>query len=567
MSIRGDLAPAMRSLMPARFNIAERIRERAVEQPFDRAVVVPVDRDAAGRRAYAHWTFAQLHRAIHRYVHGLGALGIGRGMRVLLMVKPSLEFFGLTFALQRMGAVPVLIDPAMGRLNVLGAISEVASEAFIAVPRGHVARLLYPKSFSSVRIHVTVGRRWFWGGATLDDVVLQGQDPEPLAPVDTEPDDLAAILFTSGSTGAPKGVLYTHRIFDTQVQIFSRDFGIHPREVDLSAFPLFSLFSAALGVTVIVPDMDATRPALVDGAKIIESIEDQGVTYAFGSPAFWHRVAGYCEENGKSLAGLRRVLMAGAPAPVSLLERLEALIDRSADIYTPYGATECLPITLPSARSLLATKAHRASEGRGTCVGRPMRGTAVKIIEVTDDPIERIEDAKLVKPGKIGEICVYSGVTTQGYFRRPKDDAASKMRGPEGLWHRMGDVGWIDEDGELWFCGRKSQRVRTRSGTLYTVCVEGVFNQHPAVYRSALVGVGAPGKERPVIVIECHPDQAPASNATLVQELLEFGAQNPLTASIQTVLFHSSFPVDARHNAKIRREDLRRWVRRRVPPS
>ena len=552
-------------------NIADHVRLRAEVQPHDRAVVVPRFRDRAGRRGYTHWTFAQLNRCIDGYARGLAVLGVTRGMRVLLMVEPSLEFFGLTFALLRMGAVVVLIDPAMGRIPVLGAILEVEPEAFIAVPRGHVARMLFPQAFSSVRISVIVGPKWFLGGVTLDDVVRLGEEGDSSARADTHAGDLAAILFTSGSTGAPKGVLYTHGIFDAQVRIFSEEFGIEAREIDLSAFPLFSLFSVALGVTVIVPDMDATRPAFVDGAKILEAVEDQGVTYAFGSPAFWHRVAGYCEEKGRKLTSVRRVLMAGAPAPLSLLERLERLIAPSADIFTPYGATECLPITLPSARELLRSKGHRTREGRGTCVGRPMPETSIKIIEITDAPIEHVEKAQFLPPGNIGEICVSSPVTTQGYFRRPDDDAASKIRDGARSWHRMGDVGWVDEDGDLWFCGRKSHRVGTPSGTLFSVCTEAIFNEHPSVYRSALVGIGEPGQEEPVIIVECRPEQAPRSSAErrrIAQELRELGAarfsDHPSVRSIEKVLFHPSFPVDARHNAKIRREVLRGWARKQI---
>jgi acyl-CoA synthetase (AMP-forming)/AMP-acid ligase II len=546
-----------------KLNISDRIRQQAELRPHARAVVVPHSY-VGGRRTYAHWTFRQLNDAIDRYAHGLSALGVTKGMRSLLMVTPSLEFFGLTFALQRLGAIPVLIDPAMGKTGVLGAISEVEPEAFIAIPKGHIVRLLFGKAFASVKIKVTVGSKLLWGGQTLAEVEALGTPDRPYAS-DTEAEDLAAILFTSGSTGAPKGVLYTHKIFDAQIRIFDEDFKIEAGEVDLSAFPLFSLFSAALGVTVLVPDMDATKPAQVDAAMMVEHFRDQGVTYAFGSPAFWKRVAEYCLANDIILDGMRRVLMAGAPAPVDLLEQLVKIVPESADVFTPYGATECLPITLPSARRLLKEKAHKTGQGNGTCVGQPIPNTQIRIIEVSDEAISEMKDAKEVAAGEIGEICVLSPVTTQGYFKREADNQKSKMVEGDRKWHRMGDVGWMDEDGDLWFCGRKSHRVQTAAGTMFTVRCEAIFNAHPKVYRSALVGLGAAGAQTPVMIVECHPEQRPDSGQTskFKEELLSLAAKSDLTKSIDQLLIHDSFPVDARHNAKIRREDLTVWAKGR----
>ncbi len=544
-------------------NIAERLRVLGEKWPWAKAVVVPQAHDAQGRRAYSHVTFRELDALIDRYAHGLAALGVTPGMRTLLLVKPSIEFFGLTFALFRLGAVPVLLDPAMGRTSVLGAIAEVEPEAFVAIPAGHVARILFGKAFRAVRVQVTVGRRLGWGGATLSEVAALGEGRGAYSTAPTKASDLAAILFTSGSTGAPKGVLYTHGIFDAQTQIFADDFKIVPQEVDLSAFPLFSLFSVALGVTVVVPDMDSTKPAQVDGAKIVEHVLDQGVTYAFGSPAFWHRVATFCEANNLTLPSLQRVLMAGAPAPPTLLERLTRLVPASAQIYTPYGATECLPMTLPSARELLAGPVRETRNGKGTCVGKPLGHTRVRIIAIDDGPIEALKDAQTLPIGQIGEICVDSPVTTQGYFRRPEDDAKSKMKDGDRFWHRMGDVGWMDDAGRVWFCGRKSQRVETSAGTMFTECVEPLFLEHPRVHRAALVGLGPKGQQRPVVIIETKseaPLRGKSDQAILSQEILTIAAAHPNTATIQEVLFHPSFPVDARHNAKIRREALAVWA-------
>lgn len=542
-------------------NVSEHLGALARTVPYQRALVVPGPRDRTGRRAYFHQTFLELDRSVDRYARGLTALGVKQGMRVLMLVTPSIELFGLTFALIRLGAVPVMLDPGMGRERVLGAIREVEPEAMIAVPRGHLARALFPRSFASVRIRVMVGRTRIFGATTLEELEALGATGEVRAP-DTRADETAAILFTSGSTGAPKGVLYTHGIFEEQVRVFREDLGIGVGEVDLSAFPLFSLFSLALGVTIVVPDMDTTRPGAVIAERIAESIVDLGVTYAFGSPAFWSRIAEYAEAKGLVFSSMRRVLMAGAPAPVPLLERLVRIVPTAAEVYTPYGATESLPISLPTARTLLAGPARRTEEGHGTCVGVPLARTEVRIIAITDGSIATLEDAKRLGPNQIGEIIVRSPMTTRGYFRRPHDDARSKIFEKDSFWHRMGDVGYLDEEGRLWFCGRKSQRVETTEGVLFTECCEAIIHRHPKIARSALVGLGARGRERPVIVVELKRGLVPTgeSAATLTREILELAAGFSVTRPIRDVLFHPSLPVDPRHNAKIIREALAVWA-------
>ncbi|MBK8009997.1 MAG: AMP-binding protein [Deltaproteobacteria bacterium] len=586
-------------------NIADRLRAQAEVQPTSKAVMCPLGRDGDGRRTYTEISFRELNALCDRYARGFSALGVKRGMRCLVFVTPCIEFFALTFALYRLGAVTVMIDPAMGKEAVLQAIREAEPEAFIAVPKAQLLKMLFRQAFRSVKINVTVGRRLFWGGRTITDVEAlgggggkgggEGQGEVGFQSAPTEGGDTAAILFTSGSTGAPKGVIYTHRIFDTQVDVFARELNIGPSEVDLSAFPLFSLFSLALGAAVVVPDMDVSHPARVEPEKIVEAVTDHGVTYVFGSPAFWEKIADYCGGRGVRLESLKRVLMAGAPAPVSLLERLSRIVSASADIFTPYGATESLPVSLPSAHDVLSGPAQRTQQGAGTWVGRPIQDVAVKIIRIVDGPIARMEDAEVLPAGEIGEIVVKSPVTTTAYFRRDRDNALSKIRGGEArfethgetpnapsneasneasnnacdealdgasggeIWHRMGDVGYLDTEGCLWFCGRKSHRVQTDHGVMYTVPCEAIFNRHPAVFRSALVGIGPVGKKKPVVCIECRPDFRPRSRRErdeLAGALLDMGRRSPLTERIEEVLFVDAFPVDARHNAKIRREVL-----------
>ena len=182
----------------------------------------------------------------------------------------------------------------------------------------------------------------------------------------------------------------------------------------------------------------------------------------------------------------------------------------------------------------------------------------MRIAEIDDRPIELFEDLKLLDTGQIGEIVVRGPSVTTSYFRREEANRAAKVRDRDSTWHRMGDVGYLDSTGRLWFCGRKNHRVETEHETLFSVPCEAIFNQHPDVRRSALVGLGDRPRQQPLIIIECQPDSRPGDR--LVEELKHLAEHNPLTDSIQLVLFHDGFPVDIRHNVKINREELARWA-------
>ncbi len=542
---------------PALLNIAAHLPLMADRRPDQPAVIDP--------QVGARLTFRQLNEECDRYAWGLSRLGVGRGTRTLLMVKPGGDFFSMTFALFKLGAVPVLIDPGMGKANLLSCIEEVAPEAFIAIPVAHAARVFFPRAFRSVKMAVTVGRRWFWGGPTLARIREVSWQACPCAP--THASDTAAILFTSGSTGAPKGVVYEHGMFAAQVRELRDFYGIREGEVDLAAFPLFALFSVAMGVTVVIPDLDPTRPAQVDPATFVAAIQQYSASQSFGSPAIWDRVGQYCVERNLTLPSLRRVLMAGAPVSPTVLERVHHILSDSAEAHTPYGATEALPVSSITAREVLRETAALTRAGQGTCVGRPFPGITLQVIRITDEVIPAWDDRLVLPRGQIGELVVKGPVVTREYFRRERDTAHAKIKDGDAWWHRMDDVGYLDEQGRAWYCGRTADRVQTASDTLFTDPCEAVFNQHPDVFRSALVGIGPAGHQRPVIVIEPHPGKFPATADEVTRfrdELLRLGAAHPVTAGISIVLFHRAFPVDVRHNVKIARDKLALWAAEQV---
>lgn len=543
-------------------NVAHHLRTMARVQPYRRAVVYPAAHDHNGRVAYSHLTFRQLDRESDCFAHGLIQAGITRGTRTIVMLRPSLEFFALTFAMFKVGAVPVMVDPGMGVRRMLSCLRESRSQAMISVPPAHVLRILRPGYFKEIQTSVTVGRRWFWSGLTLKNIRALPWQPFRIA--NTGKDELAAILFTTGSTGPAKGALYTHGIFDAQVRYIKAQFAISPDEIDLPTFPLFALFDPALGMTAVIPDMDPTRPADVNPQKIIEAIVNQGVTNMFASPALLDRVGRYGKAKGIRLPSLKRVISAGAPAAPANIKRFSSMLEGEAEIHTGYGATEAMPVSSFGSSEILAETADLSQQGFGMCVGRPIQGINLKIIKISDDPIAHWSDELVVEEGEIGEIVVHGDIVTSGYFERPNHDKLSKIADDGHIWHRMGDLGWLDNKGRIWFCGRKSHRVITSDNILYTIPCEAVFNNHPAVIRSALVGIGAAPHQQPVVCIELDPEYKGADFNIIVQELLVLAQNNPLTEKLDTFLHHPGFPVDVRHNSKIFREKLAAWAERKV---
>lgn len=544
-------------------NIAFQLTAAAARWPQAIAVAVPRGRRRDGSRRYRQITFEELERDSCRVAAGLQALGVTAGQRLVLMVPPGIEFICLTFALFKTGAIVVLIDPGMGRQHLLQCLEDVCPDGFVAVPLVQAVRLWHRRRFPQARRNVTVGRRWFWGGATLAD--LRRYSAGALCPPQVEAADAAAIIFTTGSTGPPKGVLYRHGNFASQVQQLRDFYDVRPGEIDLPAFPLFALFNSAMGVTSVIPDMDPRKPAEVNPAHIVEAVRDWNVTQAFGSPALWNVVGPYCQQRQIRLPSLRRVLSAGAPVPPRVLRQMKDVIAPDGDVHTPYGATEALPVASISASEVLQETSLRSNAGAGTCVGRRFRGIHWQVIRICDQPIATIDQVEALPTGEIGELIVSGPVVTHRYVTRPESNAIAKIGdGPE-VWHRMGDVGYLDEQDRFWFCGRMAHRVTTDRGTLFTIPCEAIFNQHPLVYRSALIGIGPAGRQQPVIVVQPWPDRfptGPSEQSQLVAELYELGQRSELTRSItrQSILLRQSLPVDIRHNAKIFREQLVPWA-------
>lgn len=535
-------------------NVARYLPLAAEQEPERCAVRVPRTR-RENTILYDSRTFSELNEQSDALAHMLVDAGIERGMRTLLMVKPGMDLILMVFAMFKVGAVPVVIDPGMGLKSFRDCVLRTAPEAMVGIPLAQIVRRVFKKDFFSIRHSITVGTSIY--RSRIRKFMSRGVFPM----AQTRENELAAILFTSGSTGAPKGVCYEHGMFQAQVDLIRKAYRITPGEVDLPLLPVFALFNPALGTTTIVPQMNPSKPASVDPLDIITAIDQNKVTYSFGSPVLWTKIARYCEANKVRLYSLRRILMAGAPVPPALI-RLCREVFPNAEVHTPYGATECLPISTISGPEILEYAESLSLKGKGSCVGRVYPEVDIKVIQITDKRIARVEDATLCGTEEVGELIVTGPVVTKEYDQLPEATAMSKLVDGKGrTWHRMGDLGYFDALGFLWFCGRKAERVEGQGKIWFTDCCEAIINRHPQVFRSALIGLGKRGKQIPAIVVEPEPEHWPRSakeREAFAASLLKLAQGSEVTKEITRFYFYEKFPVDVRHNAKIHRLTLAR---------
>ena len=538
-------------------NVARHLRIAATEHPDGVATKSPVS-TSAGEVVHKVHTFRQLDQESDAAAEYFRQNGIAAGARVLLAVRPGHDLIVGMFGLLKLGAVPVAIDPGMGWSAFLDCVRRSRPTALVGLRTATLLSRLPFAAFHSLHHRVTVG-----SSAWRQALTATSPTQRPLAKAGS--DTLAAILFTSGSTGAPKGVCYTHGMFDAQIELVRKTYAISPGETDMAMLPLFALFNPALGTTTVTPLLDPSKPLAADPAPLVAALIAEKVTSSFGSPAIWSKVADHCEARGLKLPDLRRLLIAGAPVSGELLAQLRIIAPHCVT-HTPYGATECLPVTTITADELLGEARQLALRGQGTCVGRPVSGVEIRVIRETDGPILTLAEAQPCAPGEIGEIIATGPSVTREYDGLPEATRLAKIADGGRVWHRMGDLGSLDASGRLFFFGRRVEKVRAAEGELPTESLEPAFRQHPQVFRCALIGLGAAPHQTPALVVEPRAGAFPADEAArarFVAELRELARINPPADRVKHIVFQRALPVDVRHNAKIHRLQLaKEWTSR-----
>jgi len=452
------------------------------------------------------------------FAEALHQRGVGKGDRIAVLVSPSIDLIAVVYATWRIGAVAVIADRGLGLRGLKSAIRASRVQHVIGPVKAiTAARLLrWAPRASMIRL------------STLSHSPIVSKlefvtAPEPNA------DDPAAVLFTSGATGPAKGVRYTHRQLYAQRDALQKTYNIIPTDSFVAAFAPFALYGPALGIATGLADMDVTSPGTLTASALDDACRRVGATMVFASPAALANVVRTASHEVDHLRKVRLVMSAGAPVPIKTLQEVSRLCPL-AELHTPYGMTEVLPVADVSLSDLA-----RIGTGHGVCVGKPVSGCNVRIDHETS---EVLVSAPWMSAG-------YDSLWLTQYKARP----ALSADGHNDIWHRTGDVGHIDTEGNVWIEGRLVHVIHTSRGPIAPVPLEIAVEALPNVVRVAAVGVGPTATQQIVIVVETTEKTDGPVSAELTHAVRT--ALTPLT--IASVWATKSLPVDIRHNSKIDR--------------
>lgn len=499
-----------------------------------------------------------LARRVGELAAGLAAAGVRPGDRVSLLVPPGADLTAALYACLRIGAVVVVADAGLGIRGLTRAVRGAWPDHVIGALPGLVAAraLGWPgKRISTTRLSPVL-RAALGVSHSLPELVARGADhPVPAAPRGA---DTAAVLFTSGSTGPAKGVTYTHARLSALRDALAAVYDVMPGTGLVAGFAPFALLGPALGATTATPDMDVTRPATLTASAAAAAISAVDGDVVFLSPAALANVVSTAvsltRRERDAFARVSTVLSAGAPVPEPLLAAAAGLFS-NARLHTPYGMTEGLLLTDISLDQIRAASQGDDPLG-GVCVGTPVASTQVRIAPLDAAGLPTGEPD--TTPGVTGEIVVSARHVKDGYDRLWLTDRASRRDSTAALrWHRTNDVGHLDAAGRLWVEGRLQHVLVTAEGVHTPVGAEQRIERVPRVARAAVVGVGAPGVQQAVAVIELAPASRTPGLADLgLADEVRMASPLPLAA----VLIVPRTPTDIRHNSKIDRTRLAGWA-------
>jgi acyl-coenzyme A synthetase/AMP-(fatty) acid ligase/pimeloyl-ACP methyl ester carboxylesterase len=512
-----------------------------------------VEQRGSGAARRVSWK--QLDDRVTRLAAGLHRIGVRRGDRVSLLVTPGATLTAVIYACLRIGAVVVVADAGLG----VKGLHRAVRGAWPAYVIGETKGLAAARALGWPGVKISAARL---PGATatalgvshsLKDLLDARTTPE--LPSEPGPTDLAAILYTSGSTGPAKGVKYTHAQLSSLRDVLSEHFAITADSGLVTGFAPFALLGPALGARSSTPEMDISAPRTLTARAVAAAVAETDADIVFLSPAAILNVVATADAlDGayrQALQGVRTVLSTGAPVSRQLLTALVGVLP-NASAHAVYGMTECLLVS----DITLDTLPDEDTEHTGVCVGTPIGGVEVRISPL--DEAGRASGAPTQDADRLGEVIISAEHLKSQYDRLwLTDRAAVRDVADDGRWHRTGDVGHLDADGRLWIEGRLPHVIATQDGPIAPVGPEQAIETVPLVRRAAVVGVGPEGLRQCVVIVETTTGtkRVRLADAELAAQVRDASTQ-PLVA----VFAVPELPTDIRHNSKIDRTRLSVWA-------
>ena len=511
-------------------NIVEIITHHLKERGDQIAIIDTV----RGQRR--HISYAELDSRSAQTAALLRKRGLKPGAAVLVFQPMSAELYVILLALFRAGLVAMFLDPAHGKEHIDQCCAIYQPQGFVGTPKAHLLRLR-SAALRAIPIRFSSGRA-VPGGQSLH----RAADLPPTFAIEAASSETAALLtFTSGSTGQPKAALRSHGFLRTQHQVLTDSLALVPGEVTLTTMPIVALANLASGMTCLIPNVDLRHPGKIKPATVIRQIQTEQIVSAVASPAFWQRVAEHAAAHGLTLPKIQRVYTGGAPVFPQLLQRLHQAMP-NAEVTAIYGSTEAEPMAELTYNDLQPEDFRAMQSGAGLLAGKPVSSIELRVIRAQwGTPIAQLTPSELVglscAVGEAGEIVV-SGAHVLRSYLDGQGDEETKFFVDDTIWHRTGDMGYLDQVGRLWLLGRCSACIRDADGELYPLAVECLLQNEPSIHRSTVVG----HRGKRTVVVEFEERQT-ADLSQLRQKLA--------WAQIHEVRSCAKIPVDKRHNSKI----------------
>lgn len=503
-------------------------------------------------------TVKELDGLVDRIAAGLINLGIQKGDRAIVFIPMSLQLYAAMFALQKIGAIAVFLD-SWARRDQMGKAAEVVDAKVMISLEKAFFYLGQENSIATIPLKIVVGAHEKEYSATLENL-MKTTASAPVTAVEKE--HTALITFTTGSSGTPKGADRGHRFLAAQHYALNRHLPYDQGDVDLPVFPIFSLNNLAAGVTTVIPAIDVGTPNEKDALILIAQIKQTNTTCTTLSPSLLRSLYRYCLQEKIILNQLRRIITGGAPVSNDDVAQMKKVAPK-AEILVLYGSTEVEPMAHIEANDMLIEKENQDPEwvDEGVNVGKFDEGLSVRYLKINKEDIfiKTVSDWKnlLVKDGSVGEIIVAGEHVCQGYYNNKEAFFRAKIKDENGVvWHRTGDLGRVDSNGDLWLVGRVHNAINRDGTYLFPVRAEVVMSKLPFIKYCAFLGM--PDEklgESTWAVYSCKEVPHADDKEKYQKEIERILKKNNIVAD--RIIYHSEIPMDPRHHSKVEYAALR----------